>query len=691
MSCAQVHNDKDTKHKNGENIHQYNNALINESSPYLLQHAHNPVNWYPWGEEALEKAKKEDKMLIISIGYAACHWCHVMEHESFEDSVVADIMNKNFVCIKVDREERPDVDQIYMTACQLITKRGGWPLNAFALPDGRPFHAGTYFPKSDWLKVMNYFTEMYGKDKSKIIEAAEQLKKGIAESGRVGLNPNPTAYSMELLDNIFENWKSNVDFLKGGYNRSPKFPLPGSWDFMMQYHKASKNQKALEAVQSTLDNIAFGGIYDHLGGGFARYSTDANWKVPHFEKMLYDNGQLVSLYSQAYQLTKNPLYKKAVYETLEWIEREMTSKEGGFYSSLDADSEGEEGKFYIWNAKEIKAVLAEDSDLFMRYYNCTEGGNWEHKNSILLRKFSDEIFSEKNNMTVSELTKKITYCKKKLMKERDKRIRPGLDDKILTSWNALMLSGYLKAYRAFDDPKFLKAAMKNANFIVNKTISSDNRISRNYKDGKAVISGFLDDYAFVISAFTELYQVTFDEQWLYKAKDLTEHTLQYFFDEKTGMFFFAPDYNAGLIARKMEITDNVIPGSNSEMAINLYRLGLYFYDKEYIAKAKQMLANVSNNVAENPASFYNWGKLMLQIIEEPYEVAVVGNAYETLRKEFDKEYLPNVLFMGGKTEGSLELLKNKLVKGQTTVYVCQNKSCKRPVETSSEALKLMED
>jgi len=690
ISCAQGHNNTDKKVKDSkETTHKHTNALIKESSPYLLQHAHNPVNWHPWGKEALDKAKEENKILIISIGYAACHWCHVMEHESFEDSVVAKIMNEHFVCIKVDREERPDVDQIYMAACQLITKRGGWPLNAFALPDGRPFHAGTYFPQSDWLKVLNYFKDAYKNDYDNIQKAAEQVTNGVAQSGRVGLNPTPADYSIDNLKNAFNNWKSTIDFSKGGFNRSPKFPLPSSWDFMLQYYNATKTPKALEALEVTLDNIAFGGIYDQLGGGFARYSTDAVWKVPHFEKMLYDNGQLVSLYAQAYQLTKKPLYKKAVYETLEWIEREMTSSEGGFYSSLDADSEGEEGKFYVWKAEELKDVLGDNAKLFMNYYNCTENGNWEHKNNILLRQITDDKFAKKENISEEELQKKIRTSKVKLMKERDTRIRPGLDDKILTSWNALMLMGYLKAYRAFDEPKFLKSALKNADFLLSKTIDDDNKITRNYKDGKAVITGFLDDYAFVISAFIELYQVTFDEKWLHNAKSLTDHSLEHFFDEATGMFNYTPNYNATLVARKMEVTDNVIPSSNSEMANNLYKLGLYFYDKNYTKKATQMLSNIDANIEENTPYFSNWAKLMLTVVNEPYEVAILGKNHDAIRKELDKNYLPNVLLMGGKTEGTLDLLKGKAVDGQTTIYVCQNKACKRPVTTTKAALELM--
>lgn len=689
ISCAQKQPDKKNNAQHSKE-HAHTNALVNESSPYLLQHAHNPVNWYPWGEEALAKAEKENKMLLISIGYAACHWCHVMEHESFEDSIVANLMNKHFVCIKVDREERPDVDQIYMAACQLINQSGGWPLNAIALPNGKPFYAGTYYPKGDWMKVLNHFVQFYKEQPEKLQEAAQQITEGVAQSGNVGLNLTPPTYTMEKLVTSFDTWKTGIDFKEGGFNRGRnKFPLPSAWNYLLRFSVLSNNQQALDATLTTLDKMAMGGIYDQLGGGFARYSTDAVWKAPHFEKMLYDNGQLVTLYAQAYQKTKNPLYKKVVYETLEWLAREMTSSEGGFYSSLDADSEGEEGKFYVWTASEMKVILGDDAALFMNYYNATEAGNWEHKKNILLRKKEDAQIAQKYQLNVETLQEKIANLKTKMLAKRAQRIRPGLDDKILTSWNALMLKGYLKAYRAFEEPKFLNAALKNATFLVDKTIGSDYKVSRNYKDGKTAITGFLDDYAFLISAFIELYQVTFEEVWLQKAKALTDHTIEHFFDKESGMFNYTPNYNSNLVARKMEITDNVIPASNSEMANNLYQLGLYFYNKDYDQKAKQMLANVSTNVLDNPSYFSNWANLMLSMINPPYEVAIMGADYNTKRKEFDQNYLPNILLMGGKKEGSLTLLEGKLIRGETTIYVCQDKACKRPVNETKAALELM--
>ncbi len=669
-----------------KDTHAYTNELIHESSPYLLQHAHNPVHWYPWGEKALKKAKDEHKMLIISIGYAACHWCHVMEHESFEDTAVARLMNENFVAIKVDREERPDVDQVYMTAAQLITGSGGWPLNAIAMPDGRPFYAGTYYPKNDWIKMLEYFVDANKKNPSQLVKQAEEITKGIHSVENLSFKAADKTFTANDLDKQFDSMKTGIDFKKGGPNRAPKFPMPSNWEYLLQYNYFSKNEEALKAVSATLDNMAFGGIYDQLSGGFARYSTDANWHLPHFEKMLYDNAQLVSLYTHAYQLTKNTLYKKVVYETLTFINRELTSPEGGFYSSLDADSDGEEGKYYVWTKDEIDKLLGNDAVIFTTYYGVTKTGNWEHGKNILLRNESDEAIAKRYNITVTDLQRKIAEAKEKLMKVRSYRIMPGLDDKILTSWNALMLKGYAQAYRAFGDETFLAAAIKNANFLLSNVISANQEINRNYKNGKSSINGLLDDYAFTASAFIELYQATFDEKWLTEANKITAYTLQHFSDSASGMFFYTHNQYSNLISRKMEVADNVIPSSNSEMAKNLFVLGQYFYNDDYISKARQMLVNVKDDLQKNIAYYSNWGLLEIAFVSPPFEVAIVGNQYNDMRQQIDAHYLPNVLLSGGRSEGSLPLLESKLVEGQTTIYVCQDKSCKKPVTEVSKAL-----
>ncbi|UCH95238.1 MAG: thioredoxin domain-containing protein, partial [Candidatus Aminicenantes bacterium] len=688
-----------SKEKKMEHKNKYTNHLINESSPYLLLHAHNPVDWYPWGQEALKKAKKENKLLIISIGYAACHWCHVMEEESFSNEGVAEVMNKYFVSIKVDREERPDIDQVYMDAAQMLTGQGGWPLNAIALPDGRPIFAGTYYPKQQWVRILKKVHELYKAKPQQVEQQAENLTKGIRTANAVNFNPEKPEFDPKTPDQIVDNWKKVIDFEWGGERRAPKFPLPIGYRYLLAYHYLTQNsggdstlsKKALEAVKVTLDRMAMGGIYDQVGGGFARYSTDEYWKVPHFEKMLYDNGQLVSLYSYAYQLTKNPMYKTIVYETLEFVARELTSPQvpnggRGFYSSLDADSEGEEGKFYIWPKTEIQNLLGKNAPLIIDYYNVTDNGNWEKGHNILFRTKADEIFAADKKIDVQQLRERLAKAKKQLLAARCQRVRPPLDDKILTAWNALMLNGYVDAYRVFNDKKFLKRALENAGFIVNHMLSDNGRLNRNYKDGKSSINAFLDDYAFTIQAFISLYQATFDEKWLFTAEKLLKYTLDHFYDKKSRMFYYTSDQDPELIARKIEIPDNVIPSSNSQMAVNLYLLGEYFYNEDYIRKSKQMLNNVKSDLVRNGPYYANWALLLTYFIHPIAEVAIVGDEWEARRKELDRYYLPHMILMGGKTEGKLPLLEGKLIKGQTTIFVCKNKACRLPVTDIKQAL-----
>ncbi|MFT4663791.1 MAG: hypothetical protein ACI8YQ_002112 [Polaribacter sp.] len=686
---------KSTNNSNQSTPAHKGNHLVGQSSPYLLQHAQNPVDWYPWGEEALAKAKKEDKMILVSVGYAACHWCHVMEHESFEDSLVAKVMNDNFVCIKVDREERPDVDDVYMTACHMATgKSCGWPLNAFALPDGRPVWAGTYFPKKEWLKVMDYFVKLRVDEPQKLEQFAQDLTSGIQGAEKIEINTGKPTFTESTLDGIATKFLNNIDFAKGGRKGAPKFPMPNNYEFLLAYHHMSGESRALNAVTKTLDEMAFGGIYDQLGGGFARYSTDADWKVPHFEKMLYDNGQLVSLYAEAYQLTKDPLYKTIVTETLAFIKRELTGANGGFYSSLDADSEGEEGKFYVWKKEEIDAVITDSNmnELFCDYYEIKKKGNWEHGNNILIRKQTDAAFAKKHKISEEEAASTLAKAEALLFAARAKRVRPGLDDKILTSWNALMLSGYVDAYRAFGEQSYLDAALQNANFLKSNMMQPDGRLNRNYKDGKSVINAFLDDYALTIQAFTALYQVTFDENWLFEADKLAQYALTHFPNEENSMFNYTSDLDPPLIARKMEVADNVIPGSNSAIARALHELGTFLYKPLYIERASQMMNNLAQTVStSNSPNFYsNWCSLYRTLIEPPYEVAVIGDNYAALQREMMQNYMPNVLLLGGKTEGNLELLKDKLFEGETMIFVCQNRVCKFPVKEVDKALKLIE-
>ncbi len=665
----------------------YTNELIHETSPYLLQHAHNPVDWYPWGNVALEKAKKENKMLLISVGYAACHWCHVMEHESYEDTAVANIMNKNFVCIKVDREERPDVDQVYMNAAYLINGNGGWPLNALAMPDGRPFFAGTYFPKDKWIQLLNYFADLYKNQKQKLEEQAANVSKGIKDIENVPRNTNTVSFSKSTLDEMFATLSNGIDNEKGGTKGSMKFPMPSIWEYLLQYHYLSQNARALKTVETTLKNMAYGGIYDQVGGGFSRYATDPNWHAPHFEKMLYDNAQLVSLYSHTFQLTGNLLYKRIVYETIAFVKRELTSPEGGFYSSLDADSEGVEGKFYVWTKDEIKQIFGDDAGLFCDYYGITEKGNWEPNKNIPDILEGKSNLAKKYDLSETQLQDKIDSLKLKVLTARDKRIRPHTDDKILTSWNALMAKGLIDAYNVFGEKDFLQMAATNIDFLLKNISTKENALYRNYKNGKATIPAFLDDYAFMISTLIDYYQVNFKEEYLQKANDFAEYVEEHFYDTVSGMYYYTDDKHSNLIARKMEVADNVISSSNSEMAKNLLLLGLYFENTKYESQSAQLIKNVIDDIKKTPAYYSNWAQVMALQIKLPYEVAIMGDNWQQKLSEFHQHYLPDVIYIGGDKEGNLPLLENKLIDKKTTIYVCENKTCQLPVEEVASALK----
>ena len=670
--------------------HKYTNALVSETSPYLLQHAHNPVHWYPWNEVALEKAQKENKLLLISIGYSACHWCHVMEHESFEDSTVAKIMNDNFICIKVDREERPDIDQLYMTAVQLMNQRGGWPLNCVALPNGKPFWGGTYFRKEDWKKEILGLASIYKKDPNRVIEFADRLTLGIQQVENLGMNMQEADFTWQDLDNMVDAWGERFDNREGGSDGAPKFPMPNTYSFLLKYAHLAKNTDILDHIELTLDKMAFGGIYDQIGGGFARYSVDNSWKVPHFEKMLYDNAQMVSLYSEAYLKFRNPLYKEIVFETLEFVQRELMGKNGAFYSALDADSEGEEGKFYVWNKAELKLCLGEDFEIFKDYYNINKKGLWEHGNYILLKKKTKKQISKKHTVSVSVLEGKIKAWKKILMKQRDKRIRPGLDDKSLSSWNGLMLKGYIDAYMVFGEEKHLAVALQNAHFIVNTQMQNDGKLWHSYKDGRSTINAYLEDYALLSSAFIRLYEATFDEIWLRRSEQLVSYSLENFYDNNSGMFYFTSKLDPALVARKMEINDNVIPASNSVMANVLYDLGTLLDKDNY----KQRAIIIANNVRPDmqkyaSAGYANYGNLILKEINPYYEVAVVGKDAHTKAMELNQTYIPNKLLLGTSQSSEMELLQKKYIQGSTMIYVCEHKVCQMPTSNIMKAQKLM--
>ncbi|MDB5138042.1 MAG: hypothetical protein JWP37_4645 [Mucilaginibacter sp.] len=667
------------------------NHLANSTSPYLLQHAHNPVDWYAWSAEALQKAKDENKLIIVSIGYSACHWCHVMEHESFEDEKVAAVMNEYFVCIKVDREERPDVDQIYMSAVQLMTGRGGWPLNCICLPDQRPIYGGTYFRKNDWVSLLFNLADFYKTKPEEAEEYAVKLTEGIRQYESVQFVSEQPKYLKADLELIVDNWERYFDKVEGGMGSSPKFPVPNNWKFLMRYAHLMKNDSVAEQVKLTLHKMAFGGIYDHIGGGFARYSVDGRWHVPHFEKMLYDNAQLISLYAEASVWQFDPLYPEIVDEIITFTKRELTSPEGGFYSALDADSERVEGKFYTFTKKEIEDILGGNADLFCIYYHVTDDGNWEEEHTnVFFRKESDEQLAEKLGLEVKELVSKIKASRDKILKVRSKRIRPGLDYKILASWNGLMLKGLCEAYRSFNNQEYLELALQNANFIFNNLVNEQGRLMRIYNSKgssaeKAWDGAFLDDYANIIDALMSLYEVTFNEEWLYTAKKLVDQAIAHYYNSAKGIFFYTADDDEQLIARKSEIMDSVTPSSNSVMAHNLKKLGLLFDDVSYGEISAQLLRNVVPQIAKYGSSYSNWAMLLMDEIYGVNEIAVTGQGAEEMRIGIEKNYIPNKIMLGGK-KGSLPLLLDKFA-ATTRIFICKDRTCGLPAENIEEALK----
>jgi len=666
------------------------NRLIHESSPYLLQHAYNPVDWRPWNEESLAEAQKNNKPILISIGYSACHWCHVMEKESFEDDSVAQLMNEHFICIKVDREERPDIDHLYMDAVQLMSGKGGWPLNCFALPNGKPFYGGTYYPKAQWIDVLNQIAEVYRENPEKVNEYAEKLSQGLKDQSVVEIEDVPENYNSEGLMKAVREWKKSFDPQHGGNNYAPKFPMPNNFQFLLHYLKFYPDTEVEQHLIRTLDKMAMGGIYDQIGGGFARYSTDMVWKVPHFEKMLYDNAQLISLYAQAYKKYRDPHYEKVIRQTIDFLSRELRDPSGAFYSALDADSEGEEGKFYVWESKEVEAILDEKQFAIAKdYYNINEKEKWEG-NIILLRKESDAEFANKRGLDLEELNDTLSQIEQLLLEARSKRVRPGLDDKSLTSWNALTMMGLLEAHEALGDPHYLDLAIACGKFLVNDQLKTDGGLYHSFKEGKSSINGFLEDYAFGIQAFVQLYENTFDEYWIDQAQKLAEHSIAHFYDEKSGYFYFNSDQDPELAVRKIEKNDNVIPASNSAICRGLFELGTLLNEQKYLRISDQLLSNSEKLIESYIPYASNWGIQLLNRAHRFYETAVVGDKVSGVKEAIQKNYLPNAILLGSRKESSrLALLKNKWVAGQTTIYVCYQGTCKQPTTKVTEALEAM--
>jgi len=666
------------------------NQLSQETSPYLLQHANNPVHWKAWNVNSLAEAKEKNSLIIISIGYSACHWCHVMEHESFEDQEVADVMNKNFINIKVDREERPDVDSVYMKAVQLMTRRGGWPLNVVALPDGRPIWGGTYFRKQEWMETLGQLQEVYQSNPEKVIDYAEKLHQGIQSLSIIENINSKTTFNQHDLSPLVENWAADFDLEFGGMSRAPKFMMPNNYHFLLRFAFQKNDMKLFDFVNLTLTRMAYGGVFDTVDGGFSRYSVDNKWHVPHFEKMLYDNGQLISLYSDAYKLTKNPLYKEVIEKTLAFVQRELMNIEGGFYCALDADSLNtdnhlEEGAFYVWKIPELKTIIGDDFDLFSQVFNINSFGLWEDENYVLIQNKSLNDIAKTNNITLSTLQKKKLFWDKILYIKREKRSKPRLDDKCLTSWNALMLKGFVDAFKALENENYLILALKNANFIINNLWSSDGNLFHNYKNHKSTINGYLEDYCFVISAFISLYEVTFDEKWLHYAKQLTDYSLEHFYDEKSGFFAFTSNLDEALITSHFETEDNVIPASNSVMGKNLFQLGIYFENSYYEKVSLRMLQNIIPNI-EYPSAYSNWMDLALNYSEQNRELAICGTSAMEYCNKINALYLPNIVLAGSKDVSNLPFLKNRFVADQTLFYLCQNKTCSAPISDFQEII-----
>ncbi len=667
--------------------YKHTNRLIHAGSPYLLQHAHNPVDWYEWGDEAMEKAKRDDKLLLISIGYSSCHWCHVMAHESFEKEDTASIMNERYVCVKIDREERPDVDQIYMDAVQLLTGRGGWPLHVFALPDGRPLHGGTYFPKNQWEEVLWSVSDFYLNHKDKAIEFAANLANGIRDLDHF-LPAIETSDAYKIVEQVLPKWSSNFDLIWGGFNHTPKFPIPNNWELFLLFHYYSKENTYRDALLITLEKMAEGGINDSLAGGFARYSTDRFWKVPHFEKMLYDNAQLMALYANAYAFSKNELLKKVVWQIHHFIQTEMTSPTGGFYAALDADSEGVEGKYYVWQQSELKHLLGEKEPLFSLYYSIESGGNWEHGNNILYKTKTDQELEKISGKTIDEIEMIMASCNKILWNQRNKRIHPGLDNKIICSWNALMVEAYAIAYMVLGDETFLHAATRSANFILNQ-LWDQKRLLRVFPNGKNPICGFAEDYACLCASLIKMYEASGIEKYLFQSLEILEKAIELFYDESNQLFYFKSKQDVELITRKIDVNDDVIPSANSILARCLYYHSFYFNKTEHQTMAAAMVNRIQTKMEKFPSGFSNWMQLILIMENGLNQVIVTGPGSSVIRKELNARYLPDTLILSVESLSNIPLLMDKQPNEQTLIYVCKNRVCSLAVKTIEEALVLL--
>ena len=669
-----------------QNHHKFTNNLINETSPYLLQHAHNPVNWFGWNEVAFEKAENENKPILLSIGYSACHWCHVMEHESFEDEETAAIMNEHFVCIKVDMEERPDVDRIYMNFVQLTTRSGGWPLNVFLTPDKKPFFGGTYFPPEprynmpSFRQLLTSINDAWQNKRDELLHSANDI---VGELRRIVLmETSPAGISEEILDAAFQSFVQTFDNVNGGFGGAPKFPPAMSLEFLLAYGKRTGNENALDIVKKTCNKMAHGGIYDQLGGGFHRYTVDAIWLTPHFEKMLYDNAQLTKIYLHLYQETKDEFYKRIATEILKYIKREMLNAKGGFYSAQDADSEGVEGKFFIWTPQQIEEILGEEiSRPFMFYFDVSEDGNFEEKNILNINNTITET-ADVFKISGEKLQEILETGREKLFNEREKRIKPFRDEKVLTAWNGLMLSAFAEASAILHSEDYLEIAKKNADFIL-ENLQKDGYLLRTWKDGKAKLNAYLEDYANFSDGLLSLYQVSGDIKYLQEAQRLVDLMITEFWDEDAGGFYFTGNSHEELLVRSKDYQDNATPSGNSAAADVLLKLAKILGDEKYEKFALTVLRLVASQVRRYPNGFGRTLQALEFYLGKTKEVVIIGKKNNELERAVWKEYLPNkivVLSDSPETDaGIIPLLDNRnRIDGKPTAYVCENFVCQKP-------------
>ncbi len=683
----------------------FSNRLTKETSPYLLQHAHNPVDWYPWGDEALDKARLENKPILVSIGYAACHWCHVMERESFEDEAIAALMNEKFINIKIDREERPDLDHIYMDAVQAITGSGGWPLNVFLTPDAKPFYGGTYFPpkpafnRPSWKEVLLSISATFHDKKNELETQAENLIAHLLKSnsfGQTKIDDGENIFNRENMKQVYVNMMKNADRLEGGFGKAPKFPQTFTIQFLLHYYYFTKDQQALDQACLSLDKMIQGGIYDQIGGGFARYSTDDKWLVPHFEKMLYDNALIVIVLSEAYQLTKKELYKQTIEQTMEFIERELYAPVHGFYSAIDADSEGEEGKYYVWAKSEIQDVLGDDSALFCAFYIITEQGNWEGNNILHWIQGVDE-FAGENGIDPYALFHLLEHCRQKLLETRSARERPMLDNKIILSWNALMNNALSGAYAALGNEKYKGMAVRNMDFLLHNLKGNETHLLFHcYAGRESKFPAFLDDYAFLIAALIKLQEITADTFYLLKAKELTEYVLQNFSENESDAFLYTHRHQKDVIIRKKEIYDGATPSGNSVMAFNLLYLSIIFDRPEWKDQSINICLAISKIIKSYPTSFGIWATLMQSITYGIPEVVITGKDFSDelfkARKDLLHTFIPYKVFQSATQENSkFPLLIHKPVLDKPQIYLCRNYSCNKPLTEIGDLMHQIEE